>query len=149
MLEVKIQSQDFDAGLELTRLRQQSAKSGAIASFIGAMRDLNDGDTISEMLLEHYPEMTEKAILSILKQAEQRWPTTGITVIHRIGRLLPNEQIVFVGVAAAHRGEAFQACEFVMDYLKTQAPFWKKEITDKGERWVDSRASDAQAAARW
>lgn len=149
MFDVRIQQEDFDAGVELNRLRQLSAKSGAIASFIGAMRDVNDGDEVSDMLLEHYPGMTEKSVVAIIEQAKARWPVNAIQVIHRIGHLSPNEQIVFVGVAASHRGEAFQACEFVMDFLKTQAPFWKKEITNRGERWVDGRYRDSESAARW
>ncbi len=147
--EVRVQQADFDAGRELDELRLQSRRMGAIASFIGVMRDLNEGDSVSAMTLEHYPGMTEKAITTIVGEARERWPLGAVTVIHRVGPLQPQDQIVFVGVAAAHRGESFAACEFIMDYLKTRAPFWKKERTADGERWVEARAGDESAAQRW
>ena len=123
--------------------------TGAVASFIGQVRDLNDGSNVSSMTLEHYPGMTEKALAAIVEQAKQRWDIFDALVIHRVGTLQPTEQIVLVVVSGAHRGEAFAACEFIMDYLKTEAPFWKKEQTAEGERWVESRNSDDQARARW
>jgi len=122
---------------------------GAVASFVGLVRDRNDGAAVATMTLEHYPGMTEKAIAGIVEQAKGRWAIIDCTVIHRVGELQPTDQIVLVAVASAHRGEAFAACEFIMDYLKTQAPFWKKEATPEGARWVDARASDDAAAARW
>lgn len=146
---VVVQTADFDAGAELERLRGLSTATGAIASFVGVMRDINEGDPVAAMTLEHYPGMTEKSIAAIVEQARERWPIAGVSVLHRVGELAPQEQIVFVGVSAAHRGEAFAACEFIMDYLKTRAPFWKKEATADGERWVEARDSDHASAERW
>jgi len=148
-LTVRIQREDFDAGAEIKRLRLGRPDTGAVASFIGQVRDLNDGSNVSSMTLEHYPGMTEKALAAIVEQAKQRWDIFDALVIHRVGTLQPTEQIVLVVVSGAHRGEAFAACEFIMDYLKTEAPFWKKEQTAEGERWVESRSSDEQARARW
>ena len=146
---VRVQTEDFDIGAEIVALRKGNAKIGAIASFIGLVRDINEGDDVSVMTLEHYPGMTEKALEDIVAQAKSRWDIYDATVVHRVGRLLPLDQIVLVVVSSAHRGDAFAACEFLMDYLKTQAPFWKKEDTAKGTRWVDARESDDAAAARW
>ena len=142
-----MQLEDFDAGAEIRALAL--AGVGAIASFVGLVRDNNEGAQIGAMTLEHYPGMTEKAILEIMAQACARWALLDCTVIHRVGTLRPSDQIVLVVAAGAHRGAAFAACEFIMDYLKTRAPFWKKERLPAGERWVEARASDDQAAARW
>jgi len=146
---VRIQRDDFDAGAEIARLRAGDARIGAVVSFVGVARDRSDGSLVSTMTLEHYPGMTEKAIEAIVERAKSRWPLLKILVIHRIGELRPLEQIVLVVAAAAHRGDAFAACEFVMDYLKTEAPFWKKESTPDGDRWVDARESDEAARGRW
>lgn len=148
-MSVRVQTEDFDIGVEITQLRKGNAKIGAIASFIGLVRDMNEGDDVSTMTLEHYPGMTEKALADIVAQAKSRWKLYDAVVVHRVGRLSPLDQIVLVVVTSAHRGDAFSACEFLMDYLKTQAPFWKKEDTAKGARWVDARESDDAAAARW
>ncbi len=148
--EVSIQEADFDLTTETDALRQLDAGAGAIAQFIGVMRDLNDGDTVLEMELEHYPGMTERCIQEIIDEAGQRWPIMAARVIHRVGRLSPKDKIVFVAVSAPHRHDAFQACEFIMDFLKTHAPFWKKERLSNGEsRWVDARSSDDKAMQRW
>lgn len=146
---ISIQREDFDAGAEIAGLRAASAGVGAIASFVGVVSDRNDGHTVGALELEHYPGMTEKEIGAIVEAARVRWTLAAVRVIHRIGLLEPTAQIVFVGVAARHRGESFAACEFIMDYLKTRAPFWKKEQTGSGARWVDARSSDTEAAARW
>jgi molybdopterin synthase catalytic subunit len=130
-------------------LRRDNPRIGAVASFIGVCRDANDGDRIATMTLEHYPGMTEKALETIVAEAKQRWNVMDVLVIHRVGELKPTDQIVLVVVTGAHRGEAFAACEFVMDYLKTRAPFWKKEQTPQGGRWVEARASDDDSAQRW
>ena len=148
-MSVRVQTEDFDIGVEIAQLRKGNAKIGAIASFIGLVRDMNEGDDVSTMTLEHYPGMTEKALEDIVAQAKSRWELYDALVVHRVGRLSPLDQIVLVVVTSAHRGDAFSACEFLMDYLKTQAPFWKKEDTAKGARWVDARESDDAAAARW
>jgi molybdopterin synthase catalytic subunit len=178
-MSISVQQADFDAGAEIAALSEGREDIGAVASFVGLVRGaekkvdvekLGVGDTprsfesvsgkstfrtanevnnIAAMTLEHYPGMTEKALAEIVAEAESRWSLCAVRVIHRIGRLLPGERIVFVGVAAAHRGDAFAACEFIMDYLKTRAPFWKKEETPQGARWVDARDDDETAAARW
>ena len=148
-MTVQVQTEDFDIGLELSRLRAGNARIGAIASFIGLVRDLNDNAQVSEMILEHYPAMTQKALDGIVLEAKQRWDIYDALVIHRVGKLKPTDQIVLVAVTSAHRGEAFSACEFIMDYLKTKAPFWKKEQTESGTRWVGARESDEHAATRW
>ncbi len=148
-MTVRVQTDDFDIGAEIATLRKGNAKIGAIASFIGLVRDINEGDRVSAMTLEHYPGMTEKALEEIVSQATSRWDIYDALVVHRVGQLMPLEQIVLVVVTSAHRGEAFAACEFLMDYLKTQAPFWKKENTNRGERWVEARESDDAAADRW
>ncbi len=144
-----MQHEDFDAGREIARLRAGNPRIGAIASFIGVVRDVNDGDAVATLTLEHYPGMTEKALARIVAQARSRWDIIDTMVIHRVGTLAPTDQIVLVVVTSAHRGDAFAACEFLMDYLKTRAPFWKRECTPEGERWVEARASDDTAAARW
>lgn len=149
MSEISIQREDFDSGIEVAHLRETSNSIGAVASFIGVVSDANENATINSLTLEHYPGMTEKSIVAIIAEAKQRWPLLAVKVIHRIGELKRGEQIVFVGVASRHRGAAFSACEFIMDFLKTQAPFWKKEQTASGERWVDARATDSAALARW
>ena len=148
-MTVRVQEADFDLGAELAALRAGDTRIGALASFVGLVRDLNDGSTVSEMTLEHYPGMTEKALEAIVVEAKTRWDIYGVLVIHRVGQLKPCDQIVLVAVTSAHRGEAFAACEFIMDYLKTRAPFWKKEATAQGAHWVDARDSDDSAAARW
>ncbi len=148
-MSVRIQHEDFDAGAEIGRLRAGDPRVGAVASFVGVARDRNDGAAVSSLALEHYPGMTEKAIEAIVNQAKARWSVFEILVIHRIGELKPLEQIVLVVATSSHRGDAFAACEFVMDYLKTEAPFWKKETTPAGERWVDARGSDELARRRW
>ena len=146
---IRVQHEDFDAGAEMNRMRLARPDTGAVAAFVGQVRDLNEGDAVSGMTLEHYPGMTEKALEGIVEQAKNRWDIFDALVIHRIGALKPLDQIVLVVVSGAHRGEAFAACEFIMDYLKTEAPFWKKEQTGRGERWVEARASDDTAKQRW
>jgi molybdopterin synthase catalytic subunit len=148
-MTVRIQQEDFDVSAEIAALRAGNRGVGAVASFIGCVRDVNDNAQVGEMTLEHYPGMTEKAITEIVEQARSRWNIPSALVIHRVGTLKPGDQIVLVVTMGAHRGEAFAACEFIMDYLKTRAPFWKKEQTPQGERWVDSRTSDDVAAERW
>lgn len=148
-MPVRVQTEDFDVGAEIARLRAGDPRVGAIASFIGTVRDINEGTGVATMTLEHYPGMTERALEDICAQAKARWDLCDTLVIHRVGELRPLDQIVLVAVTSAHRGEALAACEFVMDYLKTQAPLWKKESTAQGERWVEARASDDEAAARW
>lgn len=146
---VVIQTQDFDLGAEVAALRAADPGVGAVASFVGTVRDRNDGQGVSAMELEHYPGMTEKAIEAMIDEAFGRFDIRAARVIHRVGPLKPLDQIVLVVVTSAHRGASFQACEFLMDYLKTQAPFWKKETTPEGSRWVDARVSDDAALARW
>ncbi len=148
-MTVRVQTRDFDAGAEILSLRRADPKIGAIASFIGLVRDVTEGSAIAAMTLEHYPGMTEKALEEIVTQAKARWDLIDVLVIHRVGKLQPGDQIVLVIAASAHRGDAFSACEFIMDYLKTQAPFWKKEETPEGARWVQAREADDEAAARW
>jgi len=148
-MKILVQADAFDLGTEVDAMRQGRTDIGAIASFVGLARDINEGSGVAAMTLEHYPGMTEKALAALVDEACARWTLQDVTVIHRIGRLLPGDPIVLVAVASTHRGEAFAACEFIMDYLKTQAPFWKKEETADGERWVEARASDDAAAARW
>ena len=148
-MPVRVQTEDFDVAKELAQLRGANPAVGAVAVFIGVVRDLNDSTEVRTLTLEHYPGMTEKALADIVAEATRRWDIFDALVVHRVGRLEPTDQIVLVAVASAHRGEAFAACEFIMDYLKTRAPFWKKEDTAAGERWVEARASDDDAAARW
>lgn len=151
---IQVQEADFDLAKEYEELRAQAPKIGAISTFTGLVRDYNDGDNqtleqVSNLYLEHYPGMTEKVLENIVKEAQNRWELMGVRLIHRVGPLHPSDQIVFVGVSSAHRGDAFAACEFLMDFLKTKAPFWKKEQTPEGDRWVDARDSDSDAAERW
>jgi molybdopterin synthase catalytic subunit len=146
---VSIQQEDFDVAAEIAALRRDDAGVGAVCSFIGTVRDRNDGSPVTAMELEHYPGMTEKAIEGMIDEAFSRFDIRGVRVIHRIGPLQLQDQIVLVAVTSAHRGESYQACEFLMDYLKTQAPFWKKERTPEGERWVDARVADDAALKRW
>lgn len=148
-MTVRVQREDFDVGREIAQLRASTPGVGAVASFVGVVRDLNDAAEIRTLTLEHYPAMTEKALEGIVAEAGRRWELCGVLVIHRVGELKPSDQIVLVAVTSAHRGEAFAACQFIMDYLKTRAPFWKKELTPAGERWVEARTSDDEAAARW
>jgi molybdopterin synthase catalytic subunit len=148
-MPVRVQTGDFDIGEEIARLRVGDRGVGAIASFIGTVRDVNDASTITGLTLEHYPGMTEAALDEIVAEARQRFDIRDALVVHRVGALAPGDQIVLVVVTGAHRGAAFDACEFVMDWLKTRAPFWKKERLPDGERWVEARASDDEAAQRW
>jgi molybdopterin synthase catalytic subunit len=149
MFSIRIDSEPFDPNREVDLLRADNPSIGAVVSFIGLMRDLNDGDHVDHLFLEHYPGMTEKALEKIVSIASERWTLEGCRVVHRVGALNPTDPIVLVVVASSHRKEAFDACEFIIDYLKTQAPFWKKESTDKGERWVDARESDDEAIRQW
>ena len=146
---VSIQTEDFDLSAEVAQLRRDDTGVGAVCAFVGTVRDRNDGSDVASLALEHYPGMTEKSIQAMLTQARERLDIRAARVIHRVGLMQPQDQIVLVAVTSAHRGESFQACEFLMDYLKTQAPFWKKEVTPQGERWVDARVSDDHALARW
>lgn len=148
-MSVRVQTGDFDVAREIAALRAHDARVGAVAAFIGLVRDINDAATVQTLTLEHYPGMTEKALTGIVDEAKSRWRVYDVLVIHRVGELKPTDQIVLVVVTSAHRGDAFAACEFIMDYLKTRAPFWKKEQTPAGERWVEARASDDEKAARW
>src|SRR6478752_8540845 len=147
-MTVRVQTADFDIAAEIARLREGDRSVGAIASFIGTVRDVNDASTITGLTLEHYPGMTEAALEEIVAEARHRFGIRDALVIHRVGALAPGDQIVLVAVTSAHRGTAFDACEFVMDWLKTRAPFWKKERLPDGERWVEARASDDEAARR-
>lgn len=148
-MTVRVQTEDFDAGYEINQLRMARKDVGAVVSFVGQVRDINEGDGVSQLTLEHYPGMTEKSLEAIITQAKARWNIIDVLIIHRVGTLQPCDQIVLVAVSGGHRGEAFAACEFVMDYLKTEAPFWKKEATQSGERWVEAKSSDDDARARW
>jgi molybdopterin synthase catalytic subunit len=148
-MSVRVQQEDFDLSAEVAALRAGQPGVGAVAAFVGLVRDMNEGSGVSEMALEHYPGMTEKALEAIVAEARARWDILGARIIHRVGILQPCDQIVLVAVSSAHRGEAFAACEFIMDYLKTRAPFWKREVTPAGARWVDARETDDSAAARW
>lgn len=148
-MTVRVQTEDFDAGFEISQLRKARKDIGAVVSFIGLVRDLNDGDTVSQLMLEHYPGMTEKSLASIINQAKARWNIMDALIVHRVGTLQPGDQIVLVITGGAHRGEVFAACEFIMDYLKTEAPFWKKEVTQQGEHWVEAKSTDDEARERW
>lgn len=148
-MKILVSDADFDPGAEINALHANQPKAGAVASFVGLVRDINHGDSVNTLTLEHYPAMTTLSLRGIVDEAMQRWRLLDVTVIHRVGKLLPLDRIVFVGVASMHRGEAFAACEFIMDYLKTRAPFWKKEGTAQGERWVEARKADEDAATRW
>ena len=149
MATIRIQPEPFDAGALITETHRANPKVGAVATFVGLVRDVNEGSDVSEMTLEHYPGMTERAIEQICRDAAERWEVLDARVVHRVGTLRPTDPIVIVVVASGHRKDAFEACEFIMDFLKTRAPFWKKERTGSGERWVEARASDDEAAARW
>ncbi len=148
-MTIRISEADFDLTHEVTLLRASHPQVGAVVAFVGTVREMSDGRAVSSMTLEHYPGMTESSIQTIIDQASVRWALSATRVIHRVGVLQPQEQIVLVAVACAHRAEAFSACEFIMDYLKTQAPFWKKEQTPEGSRWVDARITDDTALAKW
>jgi molybdopterin synthase catalytic subunit len=148
-MTVRVQIEDFDVGAEIAALRMANPAIGAVVSFIGQVRDINDGDSVTQLTLEHYPGMTEKALTDIAQQASGRWRVIDSLIIHRVGTLQPLDQIVLVAVSSEHREDAFKACEFIMDFLKTQAPLWKKEITPEGERWVEAKLSDEAAQARW
>ena len=148
-MTVRIQTEDFDLGTELNNLRLANPNIGGLVSFVGQVRDINDGDTVNTLTLEYYPDMTEKSLAVIEAEAKVRWDVIDILIIHRVGTLKPLDQIVLVAVTSAHRDEAFKVCEFMMDYLKTSAPFWKKEATSQGERWLDAKLSDDAAKARW
>ncbi len=148
-MPVRVQTEDFDLSQEVAQLRAGQPGVGGIVTFVGTVRDMNEGSSVAAMELEHYPGMTEKALEQIVAQARARWPIFDALVIHRVGPLKPLEQIVLVAVTSPHRGEAFDACEFIIDYLKTEAPFWKKEDTPQGARWVDARVTDDEALAKW
>lgn len=148
-MRVSVQEADFDVGRELEAMTAGRRDIGAVASFVGLVRDMNDDARVEELVLEHYPAMTQKALEAIVEEARRRWDILDVRVIHRVGRLAPGDRIVLVAVAGAHRGDAFRACEFIMDWLKTRAPFWKKEQTPAGSRWVEARSTDDEAAARW
>ena len=148
-MTVCIQTEDFDLGCKLATMRLAQPSIGALVSFVGQVRDINGGDAINTLTLEHYPEMTQKALETIELEAKTRWDIIDTLIIHRVGTLKPLDQIVLVAVTSAHRGEAFKACEFMMDYLKTSAPFWKKETTSQGEHWVEAKVSDDEAKLRW
>lgn len=149
MISIQIQQEPIQFAAEQEALFLGRPQVGALVTFLGLMRDINEGAAVSAMTLEHYPGMTEKALERIAAKATARWALLGIRIVHRVGALIPQEPIVFVGVVSRHRGEAFRACEFLIDFLKTQAPFWKKETTVEGERWVDARDTDEAAAGRW
>lgn len=148
-MAVRIQFEDFDVAAEMDKVRRANPQTGAVVSFLGQVRDLNQGSEISSMFLEHYPGMTEKSLESLIKSARERWNIHEVTIIHRVGNLSPLDQIVLVVVASMHREDAFRACEFIMDFLKTEAPFWKREVTPSGERWVEAKQSDEIAKQKW
>lgn len=148
-MRVRVQHQDFDLSTEIAALRAGRGDIGAVVAFVGTVREMNGAGAVSQMELEHYPGMTEAALEAIAREAGRRWPVSDILIVHRIGALRGCDQIVLAAVAARHRGEAFAACEFVMDYLKTRAPFWKKEMTTHGAQWVAARASDEAGLAKW
>ena len=147
--KIRVSEEDFDPGIEIDALIKASPEEGGVASFGGVVRTHNDGSNVTHLTLEHSPAMTEKALAGIVDRARARWDVCGVTVIHRVGPMAVGEHIVLVVVTSAHRKEAFEACEFIMDWLKTEAPFWKKERTPEGEHWVDARESDEKAKARW
>ncbi|MBT2987579.1 MAG: molybdenum cofactor biosynthesis protein MoaE [gamma proteobacterium symbiont of Ctena orbiculata] len=149
MDSVSIRAEPFDPNREVDLLRGSDPSTGAVVTFIGLMRDINEGDRVERLYLEHYPGMTERALQEIVDEANSRWDIQDCRVVHRVGTLLPTDPIVLVAVASRHRKEAFRACEFIIDYLKTKAPFWKKETTAEGERWVDARESDDTATLAW
>ncbi|ENA36966.1 MULTISPECIES: molybdopterin synthase catalytic subunit MoaE [Pseudomonas] len=148
-MTIRVQAEAFDPGVETSAMHAANVGVGAVVTFIGYVRDFNDGLDVSGLYLEHFPGMTEKSLAKIAQEANSRWPLLKVDIIHRVGRLEPGEPIVFVGTASAHRQAAFEACAFIMDYLKTRAPFWKKEDTPQGPRWVEGKSSDISAAQRW
>jgi molybdopterin synthase catalytic subunit len=148
-IEIRVQGNAFDPSAEQDTLRRHQPQIGALVSFVGLMRDNNEDTTVRSMTLEHYPGMTERALHAIAGEADRRWQLEGVLIIHRVGRLVPEDPIVLVAVTSRHRGDAFRACEFIIDYLKTDAPFWKKEQTHDGDRWVEARSSDDDAKGRW
>jgi len=148
-MRIRVQTEGFDLGAEVAALYRHHPEVGAVVTFLGLVRDLNEGESVCRMTLEYYPGMTERALEKIASEAKVRWQLSDLTIIHRVGELAPTDPIVLVITASAHRKDAFESCEFIMDYLKTQAPFWKKEVTHDGERWVEARDSDEDAAARW
>ena len=148
-IHISVQTEPFDPAAEELAIREDNASIGAVVTFLGLMRDINEGDAVTTMALEHYPGMTEKSLRNIVDEANERWDLDGVRVVHRVGKLTPEEPIVIVVVASRHRGDAFKGCEFIIDYLKTRAPFWKKEQTLSGERWVEARHSDAAAEDKW
>lgn len=148
-IDIRVQENPFDPSAEQDRLRQGRPDIGAMVAFVGLMRDINENRGVAAMTLEHYPGMTERALMAISKQAAGRWEVDSIRIVHRVGRVLPEDPIVLVAVTSRHRTEAFRACEFLIDFLKTRAPFWKKEETEQGEQWVEARHSDSTAAGRW
>ena len=148
-MPVRVQTEDFDVGLEIRKLSQARKDTGAVVSFVGLVRDLNEGDEVSALTLEHYPGMTEKSLAAIIEQAKVRWRIMDALIVHRVGTLQPSDQIVLVIATSAHRGDAFSACEFMMDYLKTEAPFWKKEANSTGEHWIEAKSADDAARDRW
>lgn len=148
-VHISVQPNPFDPAAEELAIRTGSPQTGAVVTFLGLMRDINEGDTVSSMTLEHYPGMTEKALAVIVDEAGERWQLEAVRLVHRVGSLSPEDPIVLVSVASRHRGDAFRACEFIIDYLKTRAPFWKKEQTQDGERWVEARHADEQAESKW
>jgi molybdopterin synthase catalytic subunit len=149
MIDIRIQREPFDVAALQEDLWRSRPQVGALVSFLGLMRDINEGDRVTRMTLEHYPGMTEKALAAIAEEAAARWSVESLRIVHRVGELAPQDPIVLVAVASRHRGDAFRACELLIDYLKTRAPFWKKEVTETGERWVEARESDDAAAERW
>jgi molybdopterin synthase catalytic subunit len=149
-VEIRVQEEPLDALAEVPPVYAGKSSVGGVVSFLGLMRDMNQGDAVAAMTLEHYPGMTEKALAAIVEEAGRRWELAGVRLVHRVGEIRPQDPIVLVAVASAHRGEAFRACEFIIDYLKTRAPFWKREqMADGSSRWVDARVSDDEAAANW
>jgi molybdopterin synthase catalytic subunit len=148
-MAVRVQEADFDVGAEMAALSDGRTDVGGVASFVGLVRDVASGSAVTAMTLEHYPGMTERQLEEIEAEARSRWPLLEVRIVHRIGRLEPGDRIMFCGAASAHRGAALEACAFLMDWLKTKAPFWKKEETPAGERWVEARSEDDEAAARW
>ena len=148
-MAVRVQEADFDVGVEMAALSEGRTDVGGVASFVGLVRDIAGGTAVTAMTLEHYPGMTERQLEEIEAEARSRWPLLEVSIVHRIGRLQPGDRIMFCGAASAHRGAALEACAFLMDWLKTKAPFWKKEETPAGERWVEARAEDDEAASRW
>jgi molybdopterin synthase catalytic subunit len=149
MIQIRVQAEPFDPAAEQASLWSGRAQVGAVVSFLGLMRDMNEGEAVARMTLEHYPGMTEKALTAIAEEAARRWSLDGVRVLHRVGALAPQDPIVLVAVSSAHRGDAFRACEFLIDYLKTRAPFWKQETIPSGDRWVEARETDGAAAGRW